>query len=157
MPFFRRIAKFGFTNAPFKTHFWIVNLSDIVAHPLFAKGGDVNVARLIEAGLVRDDSRDLKILGNVPEGGLKVKLSVTAARVSGKARQAVTGAGGSVTESGTRRDMVRGVDRNSEDRSPKKLTKKLNRGGKKPAAEKAKAEAAEPAADAKPAKGGKAK
>lgn len=156
MPFFRRIAKFGFTNAPFKTHFWIVNLSDIVAHPLFAKGGDVNVARLIEAGLVRDESRDLKILGNVPDGGLKVKLSVTAARVSGKARQAVTGAGGSVTESGTRRDMVRGVDRNSEDRSPKKLTKKLNRGGKKPAA-KAEAAAAEPAADAKPAKGGKAK
>lgn len=152
MPFFRRIAKFGFTNAPFRTHFWIVNLSDIVAHPMFAKGGEVSAARLIQAGLVRDESRDLKILGNIPEGGLKVKLSVTAARVSGKAREAVLGAGGSVKESGTRRDFVRGIDRNSEDRSPKKLTKKLTRGGKKAA--KAEGEAAEPAAGAK---GGKSK
>lgn len=158
MPFFRRIAKFGFTNAPFRTHFWIVNLSDIVAHPLFAKGGDVNAARLIEAGLVRDESRDLKILGNIPEGGLKAKLNVTASRVSGKARQAVIDAGGSVNESGTRRDMVRGVDRNAEDRSPKKLTKKLSRGGKKVVAAKAEAaapaeKAAKPAKAPKPAKG----
>lgn len=152
MPFFRRIAKFGFTNAPFKTRFWIVNLSDVVGHPLFAKGGEVNVTRLIEAGLVRDDSRDLKILGNLPEGGLKTKLSVTASRVSTKARQSIEGAGGSVKETGTRRDFVRGVDRNSEDKSPKNLTKKLNRGGKPVAPPKA--EVAE-GGDAKPAKGGK--
>ena len=36
MPLFRRFAKRGFTNASFTTHFWIVNLGDIVAHPAFA-------------------------------------------------------------------------------------------------------------------------
>lgn len=134
MPYFRRMPKFGFTNAPFRTHFWIVNLADIVAHPAFAKGGEINMASLIKAGLVRDDSRALKILGTIGEEGLKVKLTVNAERVSAKARELIVKAGGSVTESGTRRDRVRGIDRNSDDKSPKNLTKKLTRGGKKKAA-----------------------
>ncbi|MBL8990281.1 MAG: 50S ribosomal protein L15 [Phycisphaerae bacterium] len=128
MPLFRRLRKYGFSNVRFETRFWIVNLADIVAHKDFAKGGAVNTESLVKAGLIRDDSRDLKILGDLPEGGLKVKLDVTAARLSAAARKAVTGAGGTVTERGTRRDFVRGVDRNSEDRTPKKLTKKLKRG-----------------------------
>src|SRR6187549_4008951 len=85
MPFFRRMPKFGFTNAKFRTEFWIVNLRDIVAHPDFAKGGAVNAEALIKAGLVRDTSRNLKILGAVGDGGLKVKLDVTAERVSAPA------------------------------------------------------------------------
>lgn len=136
MRYFRRLAKFGFTNAPFKVQFWTVNLGDIIAHPKFAKGGDVTVDSLIAAGLVRDASRDLKILGNVPKNspGVKVKLNVTASRLSDSARKAITGAGGSVTETGTRRDRVRGIDRQSEDRKPKNLTKKLKRSSpKKPA------------------------
>jgi large subunit ribosomal protein L15 len=128
MRYFRRLAKFGFTNAPFKVKFWTVNLSDIVAHPSFTKGGEVSIQSLIKAGLVRDESRDLKILGGLGKAkGLTAKLSVNASRVSDSARKIIVGAGGSVTESGTRRDRVRGVDRNSEDRSPKNLTKKLKR------------------------------
>ncbi|MEM1331177.1 MAG: 50S ribosomal protein L15 [Planctomycetota bacterium] len=139
MPYFRRMPKFGFTNANFKTHFWIVNLGDIVAHEAFAGGGAVTAEALIEAGLIRDTSRDLKILAGAGRAGnevekLSVKLEVTAARVSDKARALITDAGGSVNETGTRRDKVRGVDRNSDDRSPKNLTKKLKRGGKKKAA-----------------------
>lgn len=155
MPYFRRLAKFGFTNAPFRTHFWIVNLRDIVAHGSFAKGGVVDAEALIKAGLVRDTSRDLKILGAVGEDGLKVKLEVTAQRVSESARKLIEKAGGKVNETGTRRDRVRGIDRNAEDKSPKNLTKKLKRGGRKPTPP---AEAAEaPAADAgKPAKAAKA-
>lgn len=155
MPYFRRLAKFGFTNAAFKTRFWTVNIADIVAHPSFAKGGDVNAESLIKAGLVRDISRDLKILGHVgtpkegkPAPKLTVKLNVKASRVSDNARKIITDAGGSVAETGTRRDMVRGVDRNSTDHSPKNLTKKLKRGGKKSGA-KVEAEAA-PAAPAAP-------
>src|SRR5262252_166661 len=79
MPFFRRIRKFGFTNAPFKEQFWIVNIGDVARHPSFAKGGDVSSETLIKAGLVRDASRELKILGGVGEDGLKAKLNVTAA------------------------------------------------------------------------------
>jgi large subunit ribosomal protein L15 len=130
MPFFRRIPKFGFTNAVFKTHFWVVNIGDIVRHPSFTKGGEVNIETLIAAGLVRDTSRPLKVLGGLTDDGLKVKLTVKAERVSISARRIVEGAGGDVTETGTRRDKVRGIDRNSGDPTPKNLTKKLKRGGK---------------------------
>ncbi len=127
MPFFRRMPKFGFTNANFKTQFWIVNLGAIASHADFKNGGEVNQETLIKAGLVRDDSRDLKILGGLGDGDEKlgVKLNVTANRVTDSARQLISDAGGSVTETGTRRDRVRGIDRNSDDRTPKNLTKKL--------------------------------
>jgi large subunit ribosomal protein L15 len=128
MPYFRRISKRGFTNVQFKTEFWIANLCDIVAHKDFARGGEVTAERLAKAGLIRDASRPLKVLGDLGEAKeLKVKLAITAARVSDKVRTLVTGAGGSVTETGTRRDNVRGVDRNSEDRTPKNLNKKPKR------------------------------
>lgn len=127
MPFFRRMPKFGFTNAKFKTEFWIVNLGAIASHGDFKNGGEVSQETLIKAGLVRDASRDLKILGGLGEGDEKlgVKLNVTANRVTDSARKLITDAGGSVTEIGTRRDKVRGIDRNSDDRTPKNLTKKL--------------------------------
>lgn len=129
MPYFRRLRKFGFSNVNFTTQYWAVNVRSILAHPMFAKGGTVDVEQLIKAGLVRDTSRDLKILGDLPkdETGLKVKLNVTAARVTAKARKLIEDAGGSVTETGTRRDKVRGVDRQSGDLTPKNLTKKLKR------------------------------
>lgn len=125
MPYFRRIMKRGFTNARFTTDFWVVNLGDIAAHPEFSGGGAVNAERLIEAGLIRDTKRPLKILGDL--GGndkLTLKLDIVAERVTDPARKHVEGAGGSVKELGSRRDNVRGVDRNSDDRSPKNLGKK---------------------------------
>src|SRR5215204_1546350 len=85
MPYFRRMPKFGFSNAKYRTEFWIVNLRDIVAHPDFARGGAVNAEALIKAGLVRGTSRGLKILGAVAHSGLKVKLEVSAERVSAPA------------------------------------------------------------------------
>lgn len=151
MPYFRRMAKFGFTNAAFRTEFWIVNLAEIVAHPAFAKGGTVNMETLVKAGLIRDDSKNLKILGDVGEEGMKVKLNVTAHRVSANAKKLIAAAGGSVTETGTRRDKVRGVDLSNPEAPPKNLTKKLNRGGSKGKKKAAAAEEA-PEADAKDAK-----
>lgn len=135
MPLFRRIRKFGFSNARFETRFWIVNLRDIVSHPAFKAGGEVDLPALVKAGLVRDDSRDLKILGDTAGKALAVKLKVTASRLTASARKAVLDAGGSVNETGTRRDTVRGIDRNAEDRSPKNLTKKLKRSKPRKAAE----------------------
>jgi large subunit ribosomal protein L15 len=128
MPYFRRASKRGFANTRFREEFWIVNLGDIVAHPDLASGGDINADVLIGAGLIRDNKRPLKVLGDLGEGGeLKVKLDVVAQRVSDSARAKIEGAGGSVKEIGTRRDNVRGVDRNADDRSPKNLTKKPKR------------------------------
>jgi large subunit ribosomal protein L15 len=151
MPYFRRLPKFGFTNAPFKVKFWTVNLGDIVAHPSFKNGGAVSAESLIKAGLVRDESRDLKILGSLGKAkGLSVKLQVDVSRVSDSAKKMIVGAGGSVKETGTRRDRTRGIDRMSEDRSPKNLTKKLKRSSSKP--KKVEAEAEEAPAEA-PKKG----
>lgn len=145
-PYFRRISKRGFSNFNYRTEFWIVNLVDIVAHPMFAKGGAVNAERLIEAGLIRDTTRPLKVLGDLGESkSLSVKLDISAERVSKKVREVVTASGGSVTEHGTRRDEIRGIDRNSDDQTPKNLTKKLRR-GKKMKEQKA---PAAPAAEAK--------
>jgi large subunit ribosomal protein L15 len=140
MPYFRRMPKFGFSNANFRSVFWLVNLRQIISHPEFAKGGVVNEQTLVAAGLVRDDSRDIKILGDLPEGQaeLKVKLQVTAHRVTDPARRLIEAAGGSVTELGTRRDRVRGIDRNTDDRVPTNQTKKA----KRRAFQQAKAEAA---------------
>lgn len=127
MPYFRRLRKSGFTNVNFATRFWTVNLREILAHPDFASGGEVTAESLIQAGLIRDTSRDLKILGNLPEDGVKAKLTIKANRVTETVRKAVTDAGGTVEELGTRRDKIRGVDRNADDRTPKNLTKKLKR------------------------------
>lgn len=139
MPFFRRMPKFGFSNYKFRTEFWAVNLGKILAHADFKNGGTVNMETLAKAGIIRDDSRDLKILGGLSEGetAVKVKLQIDANRVSASARKLVEDAGGQVTETGSRRDRVRGIDRNSDDQTPKNLTKKL----KKQAWHKARSEA----------------
>ncbi|MBX3365232.1 MAG: 50S ribosomal protein L15 [Phycisphaeraceae bacterium] len=135
MPFFRRMPKMGFTNANFKVEFWTVNLRDLINHPAFARGGKVTTQTLIAAGLIRDDSREIKILGDLGKevASLTVKLDVEVHRVTASARRRITEAGGTVNETGTRRDKVRGIDRNSGDRTPKNLTKKLRRGKNKPA------------------------
>lgn len=156
MRYFRRMPKFGFTNAAFKTQYWTVNIGDIIAHADFAKGGKVTTDSLIKAGLVRDASRDLKILGHLKDAkgskNLAVKLDVEAARVSDSARKLIVDAGGKVNQTGSRRDKVRGVDRNSDDRSPKNLTKKLKRNTNTKA--KAAVEAEAPAEEPKAKKGG---
>ena len=147
MPYFRRLPKFGFSNAQFKTQFWIVNLGDILASDAFKGGGRVDAETLSKAGLIRDASRDLKILAGSGRAGqevtkLSVKLDVVANRVTDSARRLISDAGGSVQETGTRRDVVRGVDRNSDDRTPSNLTTKLRRSGKSKGAKAAAAQAA---------------
>jgi large subunit ribosomal protein L15 len=128
MPLFRRIRKYGFSNAKFRTEFWTVNLGQIVAADAFKNGGVVNTDTLIKAGLLRDASRPLKILGGLDKGSkISAKLSVTANRVSESVRRIVTEAGGSVSETGTRKDMTRGVDRNTTEREATNLTKKAKR------------------------------
>lgn len=128
MPYFRRLPKMGFSNANFTQHFWVINLADLLESDAFANGGTVNADSLIAAGLVRDTSRNIKVLGALRDGqSVKVKFDVDVNRVSDSARKLITDAGGSVNETGTSRDRKRGVDRNSDDRTPKNLTKKLKK------------------------------
>ena len=92
MQYFRRIPKRGFSNADFKTVYSIVNVASLQER--FAKGDTVDVAALVEKGLVRNFKNPIKILG---QGELSIALTVTADKVSSSAQKKIEDAGGSVT------------------------------------------------------------
>lgn len=92
LPYFRRIPKRGFTNNAFRTLYHVVNVSQL--NERFQDGDAVDAKSLVAAGLIRDTSRPVKVLGN---GDLKVKVDVTAAKASASAQEKIEAAGGSVT------------------------------------------------------------
>ncbi|MGE5696993.1 MAG: 50S ribosomal protein L15 [Candidatus Sericytochromatia bacterium] len=92
MPIHMRLPKLkGFRNR-FRTEYAVVNVGDI--NRLFPEGGDVGVEELVAKGAVRKNTL-VKVLG---DGKISVKVSVSAHRFSGSAREKITAAGGSVTE-----------------------------------------------------------
>jgi large subunit ribosomal protein L15 len=93
MSFARRLPKRGFTNADFRRDFAIVNIKALEAR--FDDGTEITAALLAEAGLIRDTSLPLKVLG---EGELTKKFTVTAEKFSASARTKIEGAGGTVNE-----------------------------------------------------------
>lgn len=93
MPLYMRLPKKGFSNAPFKTIFAIVNLATL--NEKF-DGGEVSRATLIEKGLLsgQDKRRPIKILGN---GELSKKLTfVNIDKFSASAQEAISKAGGEI-------------------------------------------------------------
>ena len=92
MQYFRRIPKRGFTNAIFKKVYSIVNVASLQER--YQKGDCVNIASLVEKGLVRNFKNPVKILG---EGELTVALEVTVDKVSSSAQKKIEDAGGKVT------------------------------------------------------------
>lgn len=93
MSFIRRMPKRGFSNAPFRTLYHIVNVQDIESR--MEKGSDVTIESLVKAGLVRDTKRPLKILGH---GELTKKFNITATKFSASAKTKIEAAGGTVNE-----------------------------------------------------------
>ena len=91
-PVLSRIPKRGFTNAPFRKEYQIVNVSDLDG---FKAGSEVDAAALAQAGLVADAGKPVKVLGS---GELTKKLTVTAERFSESARQKITQAGGTAKQ-----------------------------------------------------------
>jgi len=91
-PWARRFPKRGFTNAPFRTEYHVVNVGQLDAR--FSDGDEVNLETLVAKRLIRNTKLPLKILG---EGEMTKKLSVTAAKCSKSAVAKLEGAGGSVT------------------------------------------------------------
>jgi large subunit ribosomal protein L15 len=92
MPIHMRLPKLkGFKNR-FRTEYGVVNLGDISR--AFPEGGIIGVDELVARGLVRKNVL-VKVLG---DGKLTVKVDITANKFSAAAREAVTAAGGSVTE-----------------------------------------------------------
>ena len=88
-PLYRRLPKRGFTN-PFRVQFNVVNLSSL---DRFDAGTTITPELLNKAGLLKDPSQPVKLLG---KGELKKKLAVALHKVSASAKTAVEKAGGSV-------------------------------------------------------------
>ncbi|MGB3769913.1 MAG: 50S ribosomal protein L15 [Rhodococcus sp. (in: high G+C Gram-positive bacteria)] len=92
MPLHMRLPKLkGFTNRN-RVEYQVVNLVDI--ERLFPEGGEISKSDLVAKGAVRKN-RLVKILG---DGDLSVKVSITADKFTGSAKEKITAAGGSTTE-----------------------------------------------------------
>ncbi len=88
-PFFRRIPKYGFNNAQFRTEYQIVNVDDLGQR--FDSDAHVTAAAMEEVGLIRDRAKLVKVLG---DGELSKKLTVEAHRFSSSAVSKIETAGG---------------------------------------------------------------
>jgi large subunit ribosomal protein L15 len=99
MPLFRRVARRGFSNYPFRKEYATVKLEKL---NVFADGEVVDRASLLARGLVRASDRLVKILAG---GKLERKLTVRVDKVSAGARSAIEAAGGS-TAAGNEEDKA---------------------------------------------------
>jgi large subunit ribosomal protein L15 len=90
MPLYRRLARRGFSNYPFKKTFQVVNLGEIEKR--FEDGETVEPATLLSKGLAKGPV-PVKILGN---GDITKKLSFKVAALSASAKEKIEKAGGSV-------------------------------------------------------------
>ncbi len=92
-PLFRRIPKLkGFSNALFKKHFNIINLSDL---EILASSGITEITKevLLEKNVIRKKALGVKLLG---KGELKAKVTLTIDAASTSAKNAVEKAGGTL-------------------------------------------------------------
>ena len=91
MPLYRRIARRGFSNFPFKKEYACFNLCDIEAK--YADGETVDKKTLIEKGLLKGSVLSVKILAN---GEITKKLTFNVEKVSESAKAKIEKAGGTV-------------------------------------------------------------
>ena len=91
MPLYRRVARRGFSNYPFKVENQAVSLSTIDA--VFEDGAVVSDATLREAGVIKGKDTVAKILAT---GELTKKVTVEGLKLSKAAQEKIEAAGGSV-------------------------------------------------------------
>lgn len=92
MPLYRRIARKGFSNYPFKKEYVCINVDQLEAK--FADGETVDKTSLIAKGFISAKSSTLvKVLGN---GDITKKLTVDVDKISESAKAKIEKAGGSV-------------------------------------------------------------
>ncbi len=89
-PLQRRVPKRGFTN-PFRVEYALINISDLESMDM----QDVDLAKLMEAGVIKVAKAGLKVLG---DGELTKAVNVTAQRFSASAKEKIEKAGGKATE-----------------------------------------------------------
>lgn len=93
MPLYRRIAKRGFSNYPFRKDYEVVNVSELDVR--YENGETVSLETLIVKGLIKKPSALVKILG---DGDLTKKLTVDVEKVSASAKGKIEKAGGKVVQ-----------------------------------------------------------
>ena len=91
MPLYRRVARRGFSNHPFKTDYEVVSLTAISEK--FEDGAVVNLETLKEAKLVKGHKTLAKILSN---GEIDKKVTIEGLKVSASAVEKITAAGGEI-------------------------------------------------------------
>lgn len=92
MPLYRRIARKGFSNYPFKKEYVCINVE--LLETKYNDGETVNKDSLIEKGFISSKSNSMvKVLGN---GEITKKLTVEVDKVSASAKEKIENAGGSV-------------------------------------------------------------
>jgi large subunit ribosomal protein L15 len=95
MPLYRRIARRGFSNYPFKEETIPVNLD--ILNAKYTEGEVVNLASLKEKGIIKTKFARIKILGR---GELEKKLIFEVASVSNSAKEKIQKSGGEIKEFG---------------------------------------------------------
>jgi len=119
MPLYRRIARRGFSNAPFKQAWQIINLYDVEKR--YEAGETVDFASLKKKRLART-SEPVKILAN---GDLSKKLTFKVDAVSAAAKEKIEKAGGEViTPAPVKKSKGKSVKAEKPLQAPKQLEKK---------------------------------
>lgn len=95
MPLFRRVARRGFSNYPFKKEYIAVNLGRL--NDVYSDGDEVSLESLREKGVIRNSDIYVKILS---DGELEKKLAVKGVAMSAAARSKIEAAGGSIVDEG---------------------------------------------------------
>lgn len=93
MPLYRRVAKKGFSNFPFKKEYYIINVEMLETR--YNDCETVNRETLIEKGLLKKASSLVKVLG---DGDITKKLTVDVDKVSVSAKEKIEKAGGTVVQ-----------------------------------------------------------
>lgn len=93
MPLYRRIARRGFSNYPFKKEYLILNLT---ALECFTDGEKVDRESLLNKGLIKNKKKPIKILG---QGEVSKKLMVEVEKVSASAQKKIIESGGEIISS----------------------------------------------------------
>lgn len=91
MPLFRRIARRGFSNYPFKKKFVVVNLTEL--NKKYNDDENVTLETLKKKGIIKKRDKLVKILGI---GVMEKKLRVQIPNLSKSAREKIEKAGGTV-------------------------------------------------------------
>jgi large subunit ribosomal protein L15 len=102
MPLFRRVARRGFSNYPFRKKYLVLKVE---ALEVFKDGDVVNRESLAAAGLISARAKDKMIPIKILAGGtIEKKLTVAVDKVSSGAAKLIEGAGGTITseENGAR-------------------------------------------------------